>query len=234
LTKERKVPNRSFSRGRALIHIGVLVSGSGTNLQSIINACASGELNARVTIVVSDNKEAYALKRAEQAGIHSRVVTKEDFPSRVDFDMEVARILKDFDVDLVALAGFMRIVTPEFIRKFPGRIMNIHPALLPSFPGLGVRQKAIDHGVRFSGCTVHFVDEGVDTGPIIIQAAVPVYPDDTEEILKDRILRLEHKIYPKAIQLFEQGRLKIEGRKVIIKGMKKQEDSYLVNPPLDS
>lgn len=234
MTKERKIPNRSFSRGRALIHIGVLVSGSGTNLQSIINACASGELNARVTIVVSDNKEAYALKRAEQAGIYSRVVTKEDFPSRVDFDMEVARILKDFDVDLVALAGFMRIVTPEFIRKFPGRIMNIHPALLPSFPGLGVRQKAIDHGVRFSGCTVHFVDEGVDTGPIIIQAAVPVYPDDTEEILKDRILRLEHKIYPKAIQLFEQGRLKIEGRKVIIKGMKKQEDSYLVNPPLDS
>ncbi len=217
-----------------MLRIGVLVSGSGTNLQSIINACKSGELNAKVVIVVSDNKDAYALRRAEHAGIPTSVVMKEDFRSRLDFDMEVVRILRESRVNLVALAGFMRIVTPEFIRSFPGRIMNIHPALLPSFPGLNVRQKAIDHGVRFSGCTVHFVDEGVDTGPIIIQAAVPVYPDDTEEVLRDRILRLEHRIYPKAIELFEQGRLRIEGRKVFIKGMKKQEDGYLVNPPLDS
>lgn len=127
----------------------------------------------------------------------------------------------------------MRVLTPAFLRQFPGRIMNIHPALLPSFPGLHVRQKAIDHGVRFSGCTVHFVDEGVDTGPIIIQAVVPVHPDDTEEVLQDRILRLEHRIYPRAIQLFAQGRLTVEGRKVIVTGLMKGGDACLTNPPLE-
>ncbi|MCD6570483.1 MAG: phosphoribosylglycinamide formyltransferase [Deltaproteobacteria bacterium] len=215
-----------------MIKIGVLVSGSGTNLQSIIDASFRGEVDGEVAIVISNNASAFALTRAEDKGIPTRVVSHKGFPDRRRFDMELVKVLNGFNVDLVALAGFMRVLTPEFLEHFPGRVMNIHPALLPSFPGLGVRQKAIDHGVRFSGCTVHFVDQGVDTGPIIIQATVPVYPDDREEQLQERILRLEHKIYPKAIQLFAQGRLKIEGRKVFIDGLKKDEDQCMINPPL--
>lgn len=216
-----------------MINIGVLVSGSGTNLQSVMDACSKGDIDGKVVVVISDNASAFAITRAGDKGIPTRVIPSKDFSDRKQFDMKLVKILKDFDTDLVTLAGFMRVLTPEFLRHFPGKIMNIHPALLPSFPGLGVRQKVIDHGVRFSGCTVHFVDEGVDTGPIIIQAVVPVYPDDKEEILQKRILRLEHKIYPKAIQLFAQGRLKIAGRKVFVDGLKKEQDQCMVNPLLD-
>ncbi len=216
-----------------MINIGVLVSGSGTNLQSVMDACSKGDIDGKVVVVISDNASAFAITRAGDKGIPTRVIPSKDFSDRKQFDMELVKILKDFDTDLVTLAGFMRVLTPEFLRHFPGKIMNIHPALLPSFPGLGVRQKVIDHGVRFSGCTVHFVDEGVDTGPIIIQAVVPVYPDDKEEILQKRILRLEHKIYPKAIQLFAQGRLKIVDRKVFVDGLKKEQDQCMVNPLLD-
>lgn len=216
-----------------MIRIGVLVSGSGSNLQSIIDACASGRVDGEVCIVLSNVAGAYALERASGCGIPTRVIPHDDYPGRDAFDRGLAAVLEEYRVDLVALAGFMRVLSPSFLRRFSGRIMNIHPALLPSFPGLHVRQKAIDYGVRFSGCTVHFVDEGVDTGPIIIQAVVPVYPDDTEEVLKDRILALEHRIYPRAIQLFAQGRLSIEGRKVLVRGLSRDGGACLTNPPLD-
>jgi phosphoribosylglycinamide formyltransferase 1 len=216
-----------------VIRIGVLVSGSGSNLQSIMDACERGDIDGVVAVVISNTADAYALKRAEEKAIPTLIVPHATYPDRESFDKELIRVLKEYKVDLIALAGFMRVLTAEFLKKFPGRVINIHPALLPSFPGLGVRQKAIDHGVRFSGCTVHFVDAGVDTGPIIIQAVVPVYPDDSEEELKERILSLEHKIYPKAIQLISQGRLEIIGRKVFIRDLKKDESPCLVNPPLD-
>lgn len=216
-----------------MIRIGVLVSGSGSNLQSIMEACERGEIDGEVSIVLSNVEGVYALERARSRGIPIRVVSHAEYPDRESFDRELAEVLRGYRVDLVALAGFMRVLTPTFLRQFPGRIMNIHPALLPSFPGLHVRQKAIDYGVRFSGCTVHFVDEGVDTGPIIIQAVVPVFPQDTEEVLKERILKLEHRIYPRAIQLFAQGRLTIEGRKVHVSGLERDGDACLTNPPLD-
>jgi phosphoribosylglycinamide formyltransferase 1 len=214
-----------------LLKIGVLVSGSGTNLQSILESCESYNF-AEVAVVISNRSDAYALKRAESKGVPTRVLSHKDYPDRIAYDRELVDILNEYDVGLVALAGFMRILTGEFLKAFPGRVMNIHPALLPSFPGLEVRQAAIDYGVRFSGCTVHFVDEGVDTGPIIIQAVVPVYPEDSEEELKHRILNQEHRIYPEAINLFAQGRLRIEGRKVFIEGLKKDESQWLINPTL--
>jgi phosphoribosylglycinamide formyltransferase-1 len=197
-----------------------------------MDACEGGGIEGETAVVISNAADAYALERARKRSIPTAVVPHGDFPDRKTYDRELVRILRDYRVDLVVLAGFMRVLTDEFLQEFPGRVMNIHPALLPSFPGLGVRLKAIEYGVRFSGCTVHFVDAGVDTGPIIIQAAVPVYPDDTEEELKDRILALEHKIYPKAIQLFAQGRLTVSGRKVFIRGFTKDEPQCLVNPPL--
>ncbi|MDT8272290.1 MAG: phosphoribosylglycinamide formyltransferase [Desulfomonilia bacterium] len=217
-----------------MIRIGVLVSGSGSNLQSILDACESGAIDGEVSVVISNVSGAFALDRARKKGVATRVVPHGNYPDRAYFDAELKARLDAHRVDLVVLAGFMRVLTPEFLRSFPGRVMNIHPALLPSFPGLGVRQKAIDHGVRFSGCTVHFVDEGVDTGPIIIQAVVPVYPDDTEDELKERILRQEHQIYPKAIQLFAQGRIEVVGRKVFIRDLEKDDSLCLVNPRLDT
>lgn len=216
-----------------MIRIGVLVSGSGSNLQSILDACERSEIEGKVSVVISNVPGVYALERAVKKDVPTVVLSHSGFTDRESYDRELVRILKEHQVDLVALAGFMRVITPVFLKSFPGKVMNIHPALLPSFPGLGVRQKAIDYGVRFSGCTVHFVDDGVDTGPIIIQAVVPVYPDDTEEALKDRILKEEHKIYPKAIQLFAQGRLTIEGRKVLVSGYAKDESQCLTNPPLN-
>lgn len=208
----------------------MLVSGNGTNLQSIIDACAKGLIDGRVEVVISNRDDAYALERAQKAGIYTRVVKKQGFADRSSFDAAIAKVFDDREVDLVVLAGFMRILGGEFIRAFKDRIMNIHPALLPSFPGLDVRQKAIDRGVRFSGATVHFVDEGLDTGPIIIQAVCPVYTDDTEEILKHRILRLEHRIYPRAIDLFARGRLEIKGSRVIVHGVQRDEDAWMMNP----
>jgi phosphoribosylglycinamide formyltransferase-1 len=197
-----------------------------------MDACERLDIDGQVSIVISNLPGVYALERAQVKGIPTKVVSHAEHPHRENFDEELVKTLKGYQVDLVVLAGFMRVLTPTLLRQFPGRVMNIHPALLPSFPGLGVRQKAIDYGVRFSGCTVHFVDEGVDTGPIIIQAVVPVYPEDTEDLLKERILRLEHKIYPEAIELFAQGRLSIKGRKVFIKDLEKDEEACLVNPPL--
>lgn len=200
-----------------LLNLGVLISGNGSNLQSIIDHIEQGSLDAAIKIVVSNNPDAFGITRAQKHGIPVVVIKNSDFKNKEGFDAELIRILNDHQVDLVVLAGFMRIITPDFLKAFSGRVMNIHPALLPSFPGLHAQKQAFDYGVKVSGCTVHFVDEGVDTGPIIIQAPVPVLDDDSEDTLAARILKEEHRIYPEAIQLFAAGRLEISGRKVFIR-----------------
>ncbi len=201
-----------------LLKLGVLISGNGSNLQSIIDNIEKGSLKAVIKTVISNNPDAYGLTRAKNHGIPCVVLKNGDYKKKEDYDAQLVKILKDNGVELVALAGFMRIITPALLKAFPGRILNIHPALLPSFPGLHGQKQAVEYGVKVSGCTVHFVDEGVDTGPIIIQSAVPVMDNDTEDTLAARILKEEHKIYPQAINLFAGGRLEIKGRKVFIKG----------------
>jgi phosphoribosylglycinamide formyltransferase-1 len=215
------------------IRLGVLASGGGTNLQSIIDACAANQIAARIACVLSNNPDAGALQRAAGAGLVHECLDHRHFSCRQDFDAAMVARLQHHQVDLVVLAGFMRIVGPAFIEAFPQRILNIHPALLPAFPGLHVQKKALDYGVRFAGCTVHFVDGGVDTGPIIIQAVVPVLDDDTEESLSARILEQEHRIYPYAIDLFARGALELDGRRVRIRtGLTGDSQPALVQPPL--
>ncbi|MFU8855613.1 MAG: phosphoribosylglycinamide formyltransferase [Deferrisomatales bacterium] len=195
------------------LRLGVLASGGGSNLQSILDAAAGGMLDARVAVVVSDNPEALALERARRAGVAAEVVPVAGAP-REEHDRRVTAALGRHGADTVALAGYMRLVGPVLLRAFPGRVLNIHPALLPAFPGLHVHAQVLAHGAKFSGCTVHFVDEGTDTGPIILQAVVPVRDDDTPEALAARILREEHRIYPQALQYLAEGRLRVEGRRV--------------------
>ncbi len=216
----------------ARLRIGALASGGGSNVQSIIDHIEAGHLPAEIVLLLTDNPDAGVLKRAERHGIPAKVIASSDFPDRADHDRAMIAVLQEARVDLVTLAGYMRMISPEFVRAFPGRIMNIHPALLPAFPGIHVQAKAADYGVRFSGCTVHFVDEGMDSGPIIIQAVVPVLPEDDGDTLGARILRQEHRIYPEAIRLFAEGRLKIEGRRVRIVGSGDTIDSSMINPPL--
>jgi phosphoribosylglycinamide formyltransferase-1 len=158
------------------------------------------------------------------------VINHRDYKTREDFDRELVKLLEPYDIDLVCLAGFMRILTPTFLRKYQKRVINIHPAILPSFAGSSGQKDAFEYGVKFSGCTIHFVDEGVDTGPIIIQAVVPVMQGDTTETLKDRILAQEHKIYPQAIQYFAEGRVEVKGKKVVIKKLETEEDFAHINP----
>ena len=195
--------------------LGVLCSGRGTDLQSIIDAIQSGELNAEISIVLTDKPQVMALERAAKAGIKNLCVDRKNFANRTDFETELLKNLEG--VDLVVLAGFMRILSPNFVRRYEGRLMNIHPSLLPAFPGAHAHRDALAYGVKISGCTVHFVDEGTDSGPIILQAAVEIHEDDTEETLSARILEQEHIIYPKAIKLFVEGKLQIVGRHVLIK-----------------
>ena len=202
---------------KMMINIGVLVSGSGTNLLAIIEAVNTGKIDGLIRIVISDKYDAFALRRARFYNIKTNSINPEGFDSREGYDKEIVSILKEKEIELVVLAGYMKILSPYFINAYKNKIMNIHPALLPSFPGLHVQKKAIDYGVKVSGCTVHFVDEGLDSGPIIMQKAVKVKENDTEETLAKRILREEHKIYPRAIQLFAEERLEIIGRKVLIK-----------------
>ena len=197
--------------------IAILVSGSGSNLQAIIDASERGEIHCRVGVVISNKADAYGLVRARNHGIPTAVVDHRSFESREAFDARLVEIIRSTGAELVCLAGFMRVVTPVFLRAFPHRILNIHPALLPSFPGTHGPAQALRYGVRFSGCTVHFLDEGIDTGPIIVQAVVPVHEDDTEEMLAARILKEEHRIYPMAIRLFFEGRLELSGRRVLAK-----------------
>jgi len=201
----------------SILNVGVLASGRGSNLQSIIDACAAGRIPARVAVVVSDNPGAYALERARRAGIPAVHVGAGDFDTREEYERQIIHHLTVRNVGLVCLAGYMRLVGGELLQAFPGRILNIHPALLPAFPGLHAQKQAWNYGVKHSGCTVHFVDEGMDTGPIIIQATVPVLEDDTAEQLAERILTEEHRIYPEAVRLFAEGKLSLEGRRVRIK-----------------
>jgi phosphoribosylglycinamide formyltransferase-1 len=200
-----------------LLKLGILISGNGSNLQSIIDYIEKGSLKATIKIVISNNPDAYGLTRAKKHGIPVVILKNGDFINKEDFDLELINILKNNSVDLVILAGFMRVLTPTFLKAFTQKIMNIHPALLPSFPGIHGQKQALEYGVKLSGCTVHFVDEGVDTGPIIIQSAVQVFDDDTEETLAARILKEEHRIYPQAIQFYTEGKIEIKGRKVRIK-----------------
>jgi len=214
------------------ISLGVLVSGRGSNLQAIIDSINNGKLDAKIEIVISDVKDAYALERAKKNNIKNIFLDPKTYVSKQEFENEVIRLLKENNVGLICLAGFMKVLSSNFVKEFKNRILNIHPSLLPLFPGLHVQKKALEHGVKFSGCTVHFVDEDVDTGPIIIQAVVPIFDNDTEEILSERILKEEHKIYPKAIQLIAEDRVTIKGRSVFVKNVE-EKDVFLINPPLE-
>ena len=196
--------------------IGVVVSGRGSNLQSIIDHIAEGKLNVEIAVVVSDHKEAFALERAAKAGIPTAVVERKGCKDKAEFEDKIDAALRDAGAEVVVLAGFMRILTGHFISRWENKIINIHPALLPSFKGVDAQGQAVDYGVKIAGCTVHFVDEGTDTGPIILQKAVPVFDDDTEETLAARILIEEHKALPEAIQLWADGKLTIKGRKVFV------------------
>ena len=196
--------------------VGVLASGRGSNLQALLEACARPEFPARIAVVISDREQAVALERARGAGVEALWVNPKDFGDRQAFDLALVDELQRHEVGLVCHAGFMRILSPAYVRAFAGRALNVHPSLLPAFPGLHAQRQALEHGVKVAGATVHFIDEGVDTGPIVLQAAVPVERGDTEETLAARILVQEHRLYPEAVELFAQGRLRIEGRRVIV------------------
>jgi phosphoribosylglycinamide formyltransferase-1 len=201
-----------------VLKVGVLVSGSGTNLQAILDRAADGTLGARVVIVVSNRPAARALERAAAAGVRTEVIDHRPFARREDFDQAVVEVLRAAGVELVALAGFDRIVTPVLLDAFPQRVVNIHPALLPAFKGLHAQAQAVDYGVRVTGATVHFVDEHTDHGPIILQGAVVVDPDDDAETVTARVLEVEHQLYPAAIRLIADNRVEIVGRRVRILG----------------
>ena len=217
----------------AKLSIGVLISGSGTNLQAIIDAIEAGRLDAKIEVVLSNRSDAYGLTRARRHGVPAEILNHKDFATREAYDEAVVALLRGRGVELVALAGFMRLLSPVFVKAYSNRIMNIHPALLPAFPGLHVQQKALEHGARFSGCTVHFVNEECDEGPIIIQAVVPVFSDDTADALAGRILEQEHRIYPRAIQLYAEGRLRVVGRRVLVDRAVRSEGEALIQPPLE-
>lgn len=197
--------------------IAVLVSGSGTNLQAIVDAIEAGALAAEIRVVISNNPKAPAVERCRKHGIPAVLHPNGSYGSKEEFEAAISQTVIESGAELICLAGFMKVLSPAFVKRFAGRIMNIHPALLPSFPGLHGQRQALEYGVKISGCTVHFVNEGVDAGPIVLQAAVPVMDNDTEETLSARILNEEHKLYPRAIQLYAEGRLVIKGRRVLIK-----------------
>jgi len=209
--------------------IGVLLSGNGSNLQAIIDAVTDGSLPVKIALVISDNPDAFGLKRAEKAGIRAQYIPPG--PKRTVLapkaEEKYITALKEAGCELVCLAGFMRVIKDKILSAFPGRVLNIHPSLLPSFPGLEAWKQAVDYGVRFTGCTVHLVEKGVDTGPVILQAVVPVLPDDTPETLLNRIHQKEHNIYPLAIKLFAEGKLEISERQVrILNGNPKNENNH--------
>jgi phosphoribosylglycinamide formyltransferase-1 len=216
-----------------MTRIGVLISGSGSNLQSIIDTVKAGKINGEVVVVICNDAAAYGLTRAADSGIRTAVVKHGDYAERSDFDAELVRILRENRVELVVLAGFMRVVGATLLNAFPDRVINIHPALLPSFPGTDGQAQAFAYGVKLAGCTVHFVDEEVDHGPIIIQAAVPVLSTDSKDDLKARILSCEHKIFPYAVALFCAGRLRIEERRVVIAGIDESRlaEQFLISCP---
>lgn len=196
--------------------IAVLASGQGTNLEAILKAAAGGEISGRVVLVISDRKKAKALERARRRGIEALYLDPRLFGEREAYDRALLEPLQQAGIELVVLAGFMRLLSPVLIEAFPHGIMNIHPALLPAFPGTSGVEDALAYGVKVTGCTVHFVDEGLDTGPVILQEAVPALQDDTAETLRQRIQAAEHRLYPRAVELFCRGQLRVEGRRCII------------------
>lgn len=220
----------SISRTTPL-RVAVLASGRGSNLQAIIDAIEAGQVKAQIVAVISNKKDAVALERARKHGIKDLFVDPKPFAGRPDsreaYDRALLEILQQHDVELVLLAGYMKIVTAVLVNTYANRMMNIHPSLLPSFPGLDVQKKAIAWGCKLAGCTVHFVTEGVDEGPIISQATVPILDDDTPETLAARILVHEHKIYPRAVQLFAEGRLRVDGRRVLIDNAKPSDEAII-------
>lgn len=199
-----------------MIRIGVLISGRGSNMQALMDACAAGQIPGQVVLVLSDRADAAGLAKARAAGVEAIFVDPAAYESKNAYNAALALHLKERAVDLVCLAGFMRILRRPLLEAFDGRMLNIHPSLLPAFPGLEAQRQALEHGVKVSGCTVHFVTAGMDEGPIIAQAAVPVYADDTVARLTERILAEEHRLYPEAVRLWAQGRLRVEGRRVLI------------------
>ncbi|HIJ83154.1 MAG TPA: phosphoribosylglycinamide formyltransferase [Magnetococcales bacterium] len=207
------------------MNIGVLVSGSGSNLQAIMDRCADGTIPGQVVVVISNKHGVLALDRARKGGIPTMVVDHDRYAGREAFEMALADVLEQHAVELICLAGFMRILSHWFVRRFSGRVLNIHPALLPAFPGLNVQKRAIEAGVRFSGATVHFVDDGVDTGPVVIQAVVAVLPDDDSQTLSARILAQEHRIYSQAIRWYAQKRLRMVNGKVLLETRDGSEDN---------
>ena len=222
----------SISRTTPL-RVTVLASGRGSNLQSLIDAIEAGQVHAQIVAVISNKKDAVALERARKHGIKDLFIDPKLFTGRPDsreaYDRSLLEVLQQHNVELVLLAGYMKIVTAVLVNAYANRMMNIHPSLLPSFPGLDVQKKAIDWGCKLAGCTVHFVTEGVDEGPIIIQAAVPILDEDTPDTLAARILVQEHKIYPRAVQLFAEGRLRVDGRRVLI-GDVKPDGEAIISP----
>jgi len=218
---------------RPPVKLGVLISGEGTNLQAMIDAVERGELHADIRVVIANKPTARGLERARRHGIAAQVIEHRKFKSREEFDTALVAALRAHEVELVACAGFMRLLSPVMVRAFPNRIMNIHPALCPAFPGVDAQKAAVEYGVRFSGCTVFFVTEGVDDGPVIVQAVVSVYPEDDEAALAQRIHVEEHRIYPYAIRLFQEGRLEVRGRHVLIKDFKPPASpSGIINPSI--
>ena len=212
------------------VRLGVLLSGRGSNLQAVIDAVEAGTLSATIAVVISNKKDAAGLERARKHGVPDVFLDPKPFAGQPDsrdaYDRALLDLLRKHEIELVLLAGYMKIVTPVLVKAYEHRMMNIHPSLLPAFPGLEVQRKAIDHGCKIAGCTVHFVTEGVDEGPIIIQAAVPILETDTPEILAARILEQEHRIYPRAVQLYAEGRLRVEGRRVVVRESGKPAEGF--------
>lgn len=196
--------------------LGILLSGRGSNFEAIARNVQAGNITAEIGVVISNKEEAVGLAIARQMGLNARFISSKG-REREDFERELVAALRECQVDLVCLAGFMRVLTPYFIREFRGRILNIHPAILPSFPGVEAQKQALDYGAKYTGCTVHFVDEGVDTGPVVCQAVVPILDDDTVETLAARILKEEHRIYTDAVNLVVEDKIRIEGRRVLLK-----------------
>lgn len=224
MLKKVKIKKRKNEEGEKMLKIAVFASGRGSNLQAIIAAVKSGELPAEICLVISDREDAKALSRAEEAGIANKFIDPGRFQDQAEYEKALIAELNKAEIELIVLAGFMRILSPDFVGKYENKIINIHPSLLPAFQGLQAQKQALECGVRYSGCTVHFVDEGIDTGPIILQAVVEVREDDGVEELADRILKEEHRIYPRAIKLIAEDRVKIEQGRVFI-----EDDSKAVN-----
>lgn len=193
--------------------VGILVSGNGSNLQAIIDEKIA---SCEIALVISNKPDVYAIKRAESNNIPVEIINNKNFETREEFERQLIKSLDSRGIELIVLAGFMRVLTPLFVRHYKNRIINIHPALLPSFPGVDAAKQALEYGVKYSGCTVHFVDDGVDTGPIVLQAIVSIEDSDTEQTLLERIHKEEHRVFPEAVRLFCEGKIKIEGRRVII------------------